>query len=208
MDEFLANHLRRAPVARPRTALVARELLSWEVLDRVLRAGPDVLVVARGQLLEARPPRSLAELRAQLDAGIGLCVRHTERHDPGLAQLAACFHPLGDAQVQVFVTPGGSYGFGWHYDDEDVFIAQTAGAKEYYFRANTVAADVPARPRAFARFHDETSPLCAATLLAGDFLYVPSRWWHMATCQDDALSISVGVRTRPVTSSIGAPDRP
>ncbi len=28
--------------------------------------------------------------------------------------------------------------FGWHYDFEDVFIAQTLGTKDYYFRDNTV----------------------------------------------------------------------
>jgi ribosomal protein L16 Arg81 hydroxylase len=32
-----------------------------------------------------------------------------------------------------------------------------------------------------------------ATLVAGDFLYIPSRWWHMALCKEDALSISVGL---------------
>ena len=42
-------------------------------------------------------------------------------------------------------------------------------------------------------FTAERSQLCAATLIAGDFLYLPARWWHMAVCQEDALSISVGV---------------
>ena len=40
--------------------------------------------------------------------------------------------------------------YGWHHDFEDVFIAQTAGVKDDYFRANTVARDVvvlPARGR-------------------------------------------------------------
>jgi 50S ribosomal protein L16 3-hydroxylase len=104
----------------------------------------------------------------------------------------------GSAHVQLFVTPGRTHGFGWHYDDEDVFILQTVGVKDYYFRANTVAAEVAAHPDAFARFDVETSPLCTARLLAGDFLYLPARWWHMATCERDALSISVGVE-RPRT---------
>lgn len=45
----------------------------------------------------------------------------------------------------------------------------------------------------FTRFADEHSPLCTATRVAGDFLYVPARWWHMAVCREDAVSISVGV---------------
>ena len=84
-------------------------------------------------------------------------------------------------------------GFGWHYDAEDVFIAQTAGEKDYYFRENTVEADTPFPPKDFQAYHAETSALQTAHLVAGDFLYIPARWWHMALCREDALSISVGV---------------
>lgn len=193
LDEFRAMYLGKLPCAQPATAGAARALLDWDVLDRVLRAGPDALVVARGALVDLPVPQTATELRGYFRSGIGLCVRHAERHDPGLAGVAAAFGDHGAAHVQLFVTPGRSYGFSWHYDDEDVFIAQTTGRKDYYFRANTVARDQPARSAMFARFGSETSPLCTATLIAGDFLYIPARWWHMAVCHDDALSISVGV---------------
>lgn len=196
LDEFCARFLRTAPAAQPATTHAARALLDWDVLDRVLRSAPDVLVVARGRLLPVPAPRSLTELRGYLAAGVGLCVQHGERHDLGLARIAAAFDELGAAQVQLFVTPAGTYGFSWHYDDEDVFIAQTEGVKDYYFRANTVAADERARPEMFARFAAETSALCTSRLIAGDFLYLPARWWHMALCHADALSISVGVTPR------------
>lgn len=78
------------------------------------------------------------------------------------------------------MSPGGTHGFGWHHDDEDVFIAQAAGVKDHYFRASTVAADLPADAAAFERYARETSALCTATLIEGDFLYLPSRGWHMA----------------------------
>jgi 50S ribosomal protein L16 3-hydroxylase len=195
IDEFRSRFLRIAPTAQPGTALAARSLLDWHVLDRVLRAAPDVLVVSRGALLSIPPPRTVHELAEYFAGGVGLCIRHAQRHDAGLATVAAAFESLGSAQVQLFVTPAGTHGFGWHYDDEDVFIAQAAGMKDYYFRANTVA-DSPASPVMFERYHRETSPLGTATLVAGDFLYVPSRWWHMAICHQHALSISVGVRLR------------
>jgi 50S ribosomal protein L16 3-hydroxylase len=204
-DEFHARFLRAAPTAQPSTTHAARALLDWDTVDRVLRSAPDVLVVTRGQLLPVPPPRSLDELTGYLAAGIGLCIRHSERHDPGLARVAAAFDELGTAQVQLFVTPAGTHGFSWHYDDEDVFIAQTAGVKDYYFRANTVAADERARPEVFARFTGETSPLCTATLVAGDFLYLPARWWHMAVCREHALSISVGVMLRDGAAPLTAP---
>ncbi len=198
LDSFRATHLRRAPLARPSTALDARGLFDWAVLERVLAAEPparDVFVVARGEEVAVATPRTLVELRALMGRGIGLCIRGAERWDAGLAAVASAFElDLGPAQVQLFVTPGGTHGFGWHYDDEDVFIVQTAGMKEYHFRPNTVAADVPAHPSAFARFARETSVAYAATLVGGDFLYVPARWWHMARCREEALSISIGVR--------------
>jgi len=46
----------------------------------------------------------------------------------------------------------------------------------------------------FARFRDETSALQLATLEQGDFLYIPSRWWHMAESRQTALSLSIGLR--------------
>ncbi|HUQ04132.1 MAG TPA: cupin domain-containing protein [Kofleriaceae bacterium] len=200
MSQFRSAFLGRAPCAAPSTGTGDLALFGWEVLDRVLaaRPAPDVLVVARGQLLPLPPPRSALETRTLMEAGIGLAMRRTQRCDEGLARLAEELAQDigGSAHVQLFVTPGRTHGFGWHYDDEDVFILQTVGIKDYYFRANTVAADEPAHSNVFARFDTETSPLCTARLIAGDFLYLPSRWWHMATCERDALSISVGVDRR------------
>ncbi|MBA3463173.1 MAG: hypothetical protein H0T46_24670 [Deltaproteobacteria bacterium] len=201
LAEFRARYLQREAFARPSSALATVPKLDWSVLARVLVADPppDTLVVARGKRLEVPAPRSLADLGALFAAGVGLCLRHTERCDPGLAAIAADFErELGSAQVQLFVTPPRTHGFTWHYDDEDVFIVQTLGTKEYLFRANTVAPETTAHASVFQRFAEERSPICAATLVPGDFLYIPARWWHMAECRggDPSLSISVGVRPR------------
>jgi hypothetical protein len=198
VEEFRARALSRTAIARPATARDATRLLTWDVLDRVLAVAcePDVLVVARGRMLPLPVPRSLATLRGYFAMGVGLCVRHAERCDPGLASVAAAFEAdLGTAHVQLFVTPGKTHGFGWHFDDEHVFVAQTAGVKDYYFRPNTATTE-PASPAAFQHYGRETSVMATAKLVPGDFLYLPARWWHMALCYDDALSISVGVRPR------------
>lgn len=201
VELFVERHLHRQPWARPGGARDAVNLLDWDRLDRVLRAepAPDVLVVARGELLELPPPRSLRQLRSLMEFGIGLVLRRTERCDPDLEAFAASFARdlPGEVHVQLFVTPGGTHGFGWHHDSEDVFIAQTAGVKDYYFRANTVDASRPegARPD-FARIREEVSPLMTARLLPGDCLYIPAGWWHMARCIESSLSISLGVYPR------------
>jgi ribosomal protein L16 Arg81 hydroxylase len=127
--------------------------------------------------------------------GIGFVVRHAERLDAGLDRLRRAFvRDLGrEAQIQLFVTPSGTFGFGWHYDLEHVFIAQTAGVKDYYLRRNSVT---PASQEVcdFSGFALERSPLATARLIAGDWLYVPGRWWHAAKCVEASLSISVGIR--------------
>jgi 50S ribosomal protein L16 3-hydroxylase len=194
LETFRRSYLSRTPFAKPST-LVGRPLLDWDTVDHVLRSPHrDVLVVAAGQLIDWKPPNDLAELRTYLAIGVGLCIRNAEHCHPSLRRVADQFeNSLGEAHVQVFVTPGGCHGFGWHYDDEHVFIGQTVGVKDYYFRANTIAPDVPANSAAFAAFARETSLLCTAHLVAGDFLYLPARWWHRALCREDALSISVGV---------------
>jgi 50S ribosomal protein L16 3-hydroxylase len=196
VDEFARTHLQKLPCAAAGTTGSAVALGDWDMLGRVLAAGPDVLVVARGSLLEVAPPRDLAELGVLMAAGVGLCVRHAERCDPVLASLAGAFAGdlPGEVQVQLFVTPGGTHGFGWHFDGEDVFIAQTIGVKDYFFRANSVASEGPVRD--FHRIEGEVTQLCTARLEPGDFLYIPTRWWHMAKCLRDSLSISLGVFPR------------
>ena len=188
----------QVPFAVPSRVDRAAALLDPEVLAAVLASepAPDTLVVARGRLLDVPAPTTLRALATYMQRGAGLCIRQAERHHDLLRSVAATFEELfpgAKAQVQLFVTPGATYGFSWHYDDEDVFIAQTAGKKDYVFRKNTIAPDRPAHGSVFARLTEETSPLCTAQLHAGDFLYIPARWWHMATSIEDSLSISVGV---------------
>lgn len=189
--------LHRSAWAQPHSARDAIEILDWETLGEVLAAKPaaSTLVCARGEQLHLPAPRNLAEVRRYLDSGIGLAMRHTQRCHPKLAALAARFGELlvGEVQVQIFVTPGRTYGFGWHYDAEHVFIAQTVGSKDYYFRENTVETDAPFPPQDFFSYRHETSALQTACLIAGDFLYIPPKWWHMAVAREDSLSISVGV---------------
>jgi ribosomal protein L16 Arg81 hydroxylase len=127
--------------------------------------------------------------------GVGIVIRRAERHSEGLGRIAqelgSCLQR--NVHVQVFVTPAATHGFSWHYDAEHVLIVQTAGAKDYYFRPNTVDSRLPngVLPD-FSRIRAEVSPLQTARLLPGDSLYIPTRWWHMAHALEDSLSISCG----------------
>ena len=198
VKSFVRQFFRKRPHASPLSARDHVHIFQWATLDNFLQIhmAADILVVAQGKLLSIPVPRSTAAVRALMASGVGLVIRRAEYHDPALAKFALSltnFIP-GEVHVQLFVTPAGTHGFGWHYDYEDVFILQNSGVKDYFFRDNTVERNrsVDSVPD-FTRFRGETSPIGTTRLLPGDWLYIPSRWWHMAKSADDSLSVSLGI---------------
>lgn len=198
LQRFLDESFARSPYAAPGAAKPEVPLLTWETLDRVLASEQpvDVMTVSGGRLVSAPVPRGERDVQRLMRLGVSTVVRASELHDPALAELARSFAKVlpGEIHVQLYATPAGTHSYGWHYDFEDVFIAQTLGIKDYYFRANTVArhtqlGDVPD----FSLIKAETSQLLTARLLPGDWLYIPRRFWHLVKCVQDSLSISIGV---------------
>ncbi|HJU12155.1 MAG TPA: cupin domain-containing protein [Candidatus Binataceae bacterium] len=201
---FLERSFGRCPYARGGAAQKAVPLLGWATLDRLLSAPlhADVLTVASGRLCALTAPHSSDEVRTLLARGISTVIRKGERHDDGLRRLADAFGAVlpGEVHVQIYATPGATCSFGWHYDFEDVFIAQTLGVKDYYMRDNTVAHQTHLDEKLdFGRIRQEKSQLMVARLLAADWLYIPRRWWHLVKCEEDSLSISVGVMSPEFT---------
>jgi JmjC domain len=195
---FLDHSFGQWPCANAGGARETAKLLDWGTLDRVLGSplAPDVLTVARGLLIDVPMPRFSDQVRALMTRGISTVIRASERHDAGLRRLADAFAGSlqGEIRVQLYVTPGGTYSFGWHYDFEDVFIAQTLGIKDYYLRDNTVARHtLTGETLDFGCIRQERSQIMASRLISGDWLYIPRRWWHFVKCEEDSLSISVGV---------------
>jgi 50S ribosomal protein L16 3-hydroxylase len=208
LEQFIPMHLGRAPYARPGAAARVVPWFDWGVLDAVLRSPPvpgDVLVARAGRLANALAPKNEAEARALMQSGLGIVIRRAERYDARLAELAQSFAEdlPGELHIQLYVTPAGTETFGWHFDSEHVFIAQTRGVKDYYFRQNTVLRDEPAETADFSLVRREKSPVLTSRLISGDWLYIPARWWHLVRSIEDALSISIGVvprlRSPPVT---------
>lgn len=197
-EEFMAQHFQRAPYSEPGSAAAANALLTWDKVAALVSGEPrpDFIISHRGRWLEGRDPRTADDARLLFESGCSIVMRNVERFDPELRGLGESFGRIlqGDVAVHTFATPMRQIGFGWHYDCEDVFIAQTAGTKDYLLRANTVnpRPTIDAMPRDM-QFERETSPIIACTLVAGDWLYVPRGWWHTARAVDDALSISIGV---------------
>lgn len=205
LDRFRSQALGVRPFAVPASAGAARVLLDWDVIDRVLADGVEIQALNDGRKVEAARPETQVDVRAFLRAGIGLCLRRAERHDPRLARLAETFaQDLGPTHVNIFVTAAGTHGYGWRYSDEDMFYAQVSGVEDFYFRDNTVTRDVAADSGVFSRYPEETSKLCAATLVPGDFLYVPARWWRVALCRETAMTLAIAVDASVRSRGTGA----
>ena len=198
LAQFMSEHFQKAPLAKPSAAREAAPILTWDVVAGLIETSPqpEMLIVRNGKLLTNAEPRSLNEAQALFGAGCSIVMRRLERHHAELKSLAGSIGEEleGTVSIQAYATPRQFSSFGWHYDCEDVFIVQTAGTKEYLLRANTVNPEphIDRMPRDM-HYEKETSPIVACTLVAGDWLYVPSGWWHLARAVDDALSISVGV---------------
>lgn len=210
LDGFITEYLGRAPLVCPGAAASAVPLLDWDSFGAVLASDPppDVMVAFCGRVVPVEPPRSLAAAQRLLRQGLGIVVRRSERHASAFANLRRGFAEDvdGDVQVQLYATPAGTQTFGWHFDLEDVFVAQTAGVKDFYFRDNTVASNVVrAAQLDFSAIRYESSPLHSARLLHGDWLYIPRRWWHLVRSVEDALSISVGVMPVEASRALSRP---
>jgi len=200
VQRFVADYFQRLPYSAAGLAAPLCPLGTWEAMTALLdNSEADVLVCRRNERHEGPRPRSATEARRLVDDGFTLLVRHAERQDERLARLAAAFEADFAAAVNIhfYCTPAGQYGFGWHYDAEEVFIVQTAGRKEYSLRKNTVNPwPLEETLPADMRYEREIMPLVRCKLAAGDWLYIPSGYWHMGQSSELALSLAIGVMPR------------
>jgi ribosomal protein L16 Arg81 hydroxylase len=196
--EFLQRHFTRLPFAMPdRAAHYMRHLTATDFAAMVEHPGPVVRIVRQGRLVRDNARLSWAEAQDYHRRGHTLLVRFAERASPKLQTLAEEFAHFFHAPVdiQVYLTPDGHQAFGWHYDLEEVFIIQVHGCKEYTIRQNTVN-PLPVWDNMPADMHydRETSRIrMTCRLEAGDWLYIPSGWWHIARTQSESVHLSIGV---------------
>jgi 50S ribosomal protein L16 3-hydroxylase len=200
LERFVADYYQRLPFSAPRTAQPLCELGTWQSLVGILSHDvADVLVCRRNAQHAGPAPRSDDDAQRLVADGYTLLVRHAERHDERLAQLAAAFARdfAAPVNIHMYCTPGGQFGFGWHYDAEEVFIVQTTGRKEYSLRKNTVNPwPVEETLPANMHYEREIMPLVRCELAAGDWLYIPSGYWHMGQSQETAISLAIGLAPR------------
>jgi 50S ribosomal protein L16 3-hydroxylase len=200
IQRFVAEYYQRLPYSATGLARPLCELGTWESLTNILsQPAADTLVCRRNEQYSGPLPQTESDAQSLVSDGYTLLVRHAERHDPQLASLAAAFARdfAAPINIHMYCTPGGQFGFSWHYDAEEVFIVQTTGRKEYRLRKNTVNPwPVEETLPADMRYEREIMPLVRCELAAGDWLYVPSGYWHMGESHETAISLAIGVQPR------------
>jgi 50S ribosomal protein L16 3-hydroxylase len=196
--EFFDRYFTRAPFAMPDQAtLYVQDFHEADFAAMVEDPRAILRIVRDGRLVRDRARLSWAEAQTYYRDGHTLLVRHAERASAKVQALAEAFARVFHAPVdiQVYLTPDQRQAFGWHYDLEEVFIIQIRGCKEYTVRQNTLhpwpvwdtlPAEMP--------YDRETSRVrLTCRLEAGDWLYIPSGWWHIAETQTASIHLSVGV---------------
>lgn len=197
---FVHQYFHKLPYSRQTNGELASELVracQWETLGAILeQPDADVMVCRQNERFTGAMPRSEADARRLADDGYTILVRHAERWDATLKSMADGFARTfaGEVNVHVYATPAEQFGFGWHYDVEDVFILQTEGIKEYSLRKNTVNPwpVLEAIPDDM-KYEREIMPLMRCLLKPGDWLYIPPGYWHMGQAQQTAISVAIGV---------------
>lgn len=189
-----------------------KDLISWEDINKVLRRHrlepPRLRLALEGKILPVSeyidyhrgnrsnpiPRIKPVELTDLLHKGATLVLDSVnELHDP-LSELSRSLERVFEAHVQINLYAGyrATHGFDLHWDDHEVFILQIIGRKSW-------AVYEPTRRYPMKRDVVETpppqgDPAWDGILEAGDVLYIPRGWHHMAVPLDEpTLHITIGV---------------
>ena len=198
-EEFKATYLFKRPFAAPFKAAQFNGLVSWKLLWEIFaNAHNDCWLPQNGRLPEINGNGRLSfeeAVKAYQD-GRTILIRHAEKAHFKLAEIARDFYRTFNdpIDIQLYCTPPRQVGFDWHYDLEEVFVIQCQGEKEFRLFQNkdplapsgpvVKADDLPAQI---------TGPEIRCHLKAGDWLYIPAGYWHMAEAVTPSFHMSVGV---------------
>jgi ribosomal protein L16 Arg81 hydroxylase len=118
-----------------------------------------------------------------------------ELHEP-LTELAEGLELFFHERIQINSYAGWrtSRGFDLHWDDHDVFILQVTGRKHWMVHSPTIPYPIAGDSK---ESKPQGPPLWDEILKAGDLLYIPRGFWHVAFPLDEpTLHLTVGVHNR------------
>lgn len=207
-EEFLLKHFTRLPYSSQSGAKEFTHLLDWQAIAEIIEKKNSILrIVKDGQMTRDYTQESYLEAKEFYKNGHTLLIKNAEKSHDGFKSIcndfAQSFHT--EVDIQLYCTPENNNAFNWHFDVEEVFILQARGSKEYSIRQNTVHPyPLVSSISKDMGFEKETSDLEIKVLLKeGDWLYIPSGWWHIARTQSESMHISIGLMPRSAVDVAG-----
>jgi hypothetical protein len=150
--------------------------------------------VLRGGAGEGSEDPGLARLGSRHAQGQTILIHGVQQRQRAVARLcrnleATLRHPVN---VNLYLTPPDSQGFGPHYDDHDVFIVQIHGSKRW--RLYDPVRELPLKGDEATVPRERLGAPREEVLHAGDLLYLPRGHVHEAAAMSEAsLHLTVGV---------------
>lgn len=198
LEEYREDYLLQRPLLRRGSAMHLTRLASDVLLENLLQSPTcDIVVAKAGHIRPHDRPYSVDEADQLFKLGCTCVFRHAEQWCLDLAGYSTLMAQAipGIPNVHVYQTPAGTYGLDWRCDPDEIFLVQAAGRMRYSLRANTVHPSPTActMPPAGA-WELESSPVLTFDLEPGDWLYIPSGWWHIGHAITASKTLSLGIR--------------
>lgn len=215
VDEFLTNSWGQTFRHVPGVTDKFSHLFPWPRLNEVLEQHrldfPRIRLTRDGERLQpggyishnkpgpnrVRVPRLRYEkLTQELNNGATLVLDAVDELYEPLRALAEALELFFHERIQInaYASWKTSRGFDLHWDDHDVFILQVTGRKHWMIYGMTRAYPLTGDPKAPK---PTEPPLWDHILEAGDLLYIPRGFWHVAyPLNEPTLHLTVGVHNR------------
>ncbi|HKR22272.1 MAG TPA: cupin domain-containing protein [Pyrinomonadaceae bacterium] len=215
VDEFLTNYWGQTFKHVPGVPDKFRHLFPWQTLNEALEQHrldfPRVRLTRDGERLQPAsyitythpgqkrivvPRLRYEKLTQELNRGATLVLDAVDELYEPLRALAEALEVVFHERIQInsYASWKTSRGFDLHWDDHDVFILQVTGRKQWMVHGMTRPYPLAGDPK---EQKPTEPPLWDHILEAGDLLYIPRGFWHVAyPLNEPTLHLTVGVHNR------------
>ena len=213
--DFLSNYWGQTFKHVPGVPDKFSHLLPWQTLNQALEQHrldfPRIRLTRDGERLQPRsyirhtypgqkrigvPRLRYDKLTRELNSGATLVLDAVDELYEPLRSLAEALELFLHERIQInaYASWKTSRGFDLHWDDHDVFILQVTGRKHWVIHGMTRAYPLAGDPK---EPKPAESPLWDHILEAGDLLYIPRGFWHVAyPLNEPTLHLTVGAHNR------------
>lgn len=131
-----------------------------------------------------------------MSTGATAIFNRIEIHSPFIKRLCmqVADYAGGNAAANAYLSYTGNGTFGKHWDTHDVFVIQLFGSKHWQVFEPTMHLPLHNQKSQNIKRTCPDNPAFEGVMEAGDVMYLPRGWWHVATPIDNAsLHVTVGM---------------